>query len=198
MQQKVDYDETYFSTLNTTQHYKWTHSFINDNSDSNTNILGKQGETKTANIVGICPIGKVQNKIFDSCTLYDPEHVQILHMHIFSFRNSWHQWEHRFSQQFCNDECLFSYLTYHSLWRTVYMDRKYGNWIICLFEVVTIPLTFTGLDYQTIMYWCHFICSCLPTDIMKTYYNKQLNYNFIFSIEQKFLQILVSSFHCVC
>ena len=55
------------------------------------NILGKQGETKTANIVGICPIGKVQNKVFDSCTLYESEHVQILHMHIFLFRNSWHQ-----------------------------------------------------------------------------------------------------------
>jgi hypothetical protein len=33
------------------------------------NILDKQGETKTVNHVGICPIGKVQNKIFDSCTL---------------------------------------------------------------------------------------------------------------------------------
>lgn len=66
----------------------------------------------------------------------------------------------------------------HSLWRTVYMSRKYGNWIIFLFEVVLIPLTFTGLDYQTIMYWCPFTCSCLPTDIMKIHYNKQLNYNF--------------------
>jgi len=69
VQQKVDYDETHFSTLNTTQHYKWTHNFINDNSDSDMNILDKQGETKTAHNVGICPIGKVQNKIFDSCTL---------------------------------------------------------------------------------------------------------------------------------
>ena len=33
------------------------------------NILGKQGEAKTANNVGICHIGKVQNNIFDSCTL---------------------------------------------------------------------------------------------------------------------------------
>jgi hypothetical protein len=41
------------------------------------NTLGKQRETKTANNVGICPIGKVQNKIFDSCTLYEPEHVLI-------------------------------------------------------------------------------------------------------------------------
>lgn len=55
------------------------------------NILGKQGETKTGNNVGVCPIGKVQNKIFESFTLYESEHVLILRMHIFSIRNSWHQ-----------------------------------------------------------------------------------------------------------
>jgi len=41
---------------------------LNDNCDSDMNILGKQGETKTAHNVGICPIGKVKNKIFNSCT----------------------------------------------------------------------------------------------------------------------------------
>lgn len=87
---------------------------------------------------------------------------------------------------------------FYSLWHSVYMGRKYGNWIICLFEVVMIPLTFTGLDYQTITYWCLFTCSCLPTDIMKTHYNQQLNYNVTLSIEWRFLQILVSSFNCVC
>ena len=46
-------------------------------------MLGKHGETKTANNVGICPNVKVQNKIFDSCTIYESEHVQIMRMHIF-------------------------------------------------------------------------------------------------------------------
>lgn len=34
--------------------------FLNDNCDSDTNILGKQGEAKTANNVGICRTGKVK------------------------------------------------------------------------------------------------------------------------------------------